>query len=503
MKSFKYLFVCGALLFSCQKDSSTEFAQETEGISLQEAKTFFENHFEKTTERGKLEIIPKWETFEQIVYEKENLAYVKVVINKHEALNTEILFSKEQGELTSQILLLNTENEENAGVGVMDIKGNWEALGFMEDGKFQMATFEKEEEAPSVSEWRSAHYSENYSEFVYNQLRKPDVCSICGNAIYILSSPEQWINRLEKDRKNKYSADKDLCDQCQKVIQLSEVVVVAPNKKKYPGISYGQFTFMSRGASMTHLNTDMLFRLMVRKMHTQGSGKENAPAPSLNDNIVTIRDNFTPDTPPCAKAILKELPNLNNDIAKLLKETFESNEKYDIIFVKGDSLEMKNIDGTTSGFQKIDGKRVATIALNPSILKTATKEYILVTMYHEVIHAYLNFEKEKLGTAEFEKKYPNIYIHHTQGIYNGKPYSRLQFLIDNPRKTSNHHFKFEAYINKLSEAIRTFNPNISPLIANSMAKAGIIRPSDLFDWEVQLNKNEREANAQSKGTKCN
>lgn len=197
----------------------------------------------------------------------------------------------------------------------------------------------------------------------------------------------------------------------------------------------------------------------------------------------------------CAKKLIKLLPNLKNDIASILKETFDDKAKVDIVFLDKDSL------GNIDGFTEIKTTTLIEITLNSQILEKATEEYILTTMYHEVIHAFLNIQKSKLGNVEFEKKYPNIYIHNTLGIYNGKAYSKTQFLIHSPINKGDH-FKFERYINMLTESILSYNPKIPRETAQSMAKVGIIRPQELFDWEIQLNQNEREANQFSQGKKC-
>lgn len=116
-------------------------------------------------------------------------------------------------------------------------------------------------------------------------------------------------------------------------------------------------------------------------------------------------------------------------------------------------------------------------------------------MYHEMLHAFL-WKEQRVLEGEFEKKYPNVYIHNIQGIHKGKAYSKSQFIINSG------HFKFEPYINKLADAIISFNPKFPRETALVMAKTGIIRPTELYDWEIQLNQNEREGNSQSQGQKC-
>ncbi|MDO4782276.1 MAG: hypothetical protein Q4A09_03545 [Capnocytophaga felis] len=239
------------------------------------------------------------------------------------------------------------------------------------------------------------------------------------------------------------------------------------------------------------------------------SMRHSSPALPASPPEVNPREIFPYlDKYPCAGELVKQLPSLNNDIAKLVQQTFQDRmgkkEQYDIAFFADETMS-ENLDGLCEMKYKSKGGDTLRfeITLNGKMLKTATKEYILGTMYHEVLHAYLDVERERLGKTKFENKYPNVYIHYMTGMYKGKAYSKTQFLLDNPIKTDNHHFKFASFISKIADAIGSYNPKISREIAYAIARTGIVRHSEMFIWEQRLNQNEREGNSESQGTKCN
>jgi hypothetical protein len=79
------------------------------------------------------------------------------------------------------------------------------------------------------------------------------------------------------------------------------------------------------------------------------------------------------------------------------------------------------------------------------------------------------------------------------GFGNGVAYDKFEFIDDK-------HLNFAPFIDRLVDAIHSFNPNIPLNTAKAMAKTGIVK--NVFDWEVKLNQNEREGNNDRKGTKC-
>ena len=209
----------------------------------------------------------------------------------------------------------------------------------------------------------------------------------------------------------------------------------------------------------------------------------------------------------CAKELLKQVPNLDNDIAKILRETFDTNDCFNITFVQ-ESLK-DDTDGNTKYIYVSDKKDVIDIqiTLNSKMLNTATNEYILATIYHEVLHAYFNVELAKLDfdNKKFEQKYPGAIIHNATGLYTYKernvtksvPYSKIEFVTEKKG-----HLQLVPFIDKLAKAIQSYNSNIPTDVAKAIARMGIVRGKDMLDWEIAYNINERTGNNNRKGTKC-
>ncbi|HAY3534491.1 hypothetical protein [Elizabethkingia anophelis] len=202
---------------------------------------------------------------------------------------------------------------------------------------------------------------------------------------------------------------------------------------------------------------------------------------------------------PCAYALAQELPNLNNELADALKKIFKNSDKFDITF-KAKTGMPPSKDGETSAPPRKDLDRFfATISLNSDMLQNATKEYILVTMYHEVIHAYLSYELTRLGQTGFENAYPKLGFVYDKNA-NGD--------ITRIYVTEKDHLEFGQFIDTLENIITSYNsansPNskMSTETARAMAKYGI---TALTSDEKKLNDREQGLNktlGQQQGTKC-
>lgn len=491
-RKIQSLVIVGLLLviaIACQREERETL--ESKGISLEQAKAFFEKQETEKENNGiDFKITPKWETFKEEKQEDDiNFASVEVFVNDDTDTKAQAFFSKKEKEIQLKLYFTSNEKDNTQWIVITDANGLFQEA-FIQKSKSSLfekkykrrvvVTIGSDPEMPGVgTDDPNIEMVDQYGMTIPSSKR------------YLYAYKLQGIEDTEMNI-IKGVLNKRILDE--KVTQLPEVVLNYYYKPKHDiqnSLNLASirtfFISQSRGINdFIHLE-----RKKDRSRNTWSGGASPKPR-EIIDNL----------TNPCAKDLLKQLPNLKNDIAKLLRETFQTNDKYDIVFTEDNNLIGQNIDGTASGFKEIGRKKVATIALNPDILKTATKEYILVTMYHEAIHTYLNFERERLGKVDFEKRYPNIYMHHTQGIYNGKAYSKLQFLVHNPRNKEDHHFKFEKYINRLTNSILSFNPKMSRETAQAMAKVGIIRESELFDWEKQLNQNEREGK-NHQGEKCN
>jgi hypothetical protein len=131
-----------------------------------------------------------------------------------------------------------------------------------------------------------------------------------------------------------------------------------------------------------------------------GGGNEN----SNQDITIDQLQNY-----PCAHSIAQQLPNLNNSIASNMRQIFQNNTKYNITFRAKSGL--GTTDGETFATYSTEFDTFnAVINLNDEVLLNATKEYILVTMYHEVLHAFLKYQLYKLGNTEFQAQYPGVTV---------------------------------------------------------------------------------------------
>ncbi|WP_275141004.1 hypothetical protein [Elizabethkingia meningoseptica] len=227
-----------------------------------------------------------------------------------------------------------------------------------------------------------------------------------------------------------------------------------------------------------------------------GDGGDYNPNPEAVDKIDVedLKDY------PCAYAIAQELPNLKNDLGTVLNKIFKNSDKYNIKF-KTFTPTPKNEkdDGFIKSVPIREGDKFnSTIFLNEDVLRNATKEYILVTMYHEVVHAYLNYQLHTMGQEKFSLQYPGLTVYKTETYYDsvGKEFRVNSFVyIDG-------HAEAGYYLDTLEQIIREYNPSISIETAKALAKAGIVT---LTINEKKINDRERGIDktlGQQEGMKC-
>jgi hypothetical protein len=205
--------------------------------------------------------------------------------------------------------------------------------------------------------------------------------------------------------------------------------------------------------------------------------------PAVNKDIIDSLRGY-----PCAQDLLRKLPNLRTQIAILIKNTFAVNDNINITFKVNSSLAGTTVDGRTippTAF--VPGiTDEETVELNPDILKNASKEYILVTLYHEALHAYFNKMKNQLSPTEFTNRFGNISVNGGRTLFTE---------VDG-------HFEMAAsnYLNGLRDVIRTFNPNYDIGRAYILAQAGIVQ---LSPSNKTINEQERDTTKPGfTGTKC-
>ncbi|KUG12259.1 MULTISPECIES: hypothetical protein [Elizabethkingia] len=230
-----------------------------------------------------------------------------------------------------------------------------------------------------------------------------------------------------------------------------------------------------------------------------GGGNGNGEDISLPEKVDKI-DITELKTYPCAFAIAQELPNLKNDLGTVLNKIFKNSDKYDIKF-KTFTPTPKNEkdDGFIQSASIKEGDKFnSTIFLNEEVLKNATKEYILVTMYHEVVHAYLNYQLHTMGQEKFSLQYPALVVYKTETYYDavGKEFRVSSFVYRDGHSEAGY------YIDTLEKIVKDYNPNIPTETARIIAKAGIV---SLTKTESDINKRERGIDktlGQQEGIKC-
>lgn len=191
---------------------------------------------------------------------------------------------------------------------------------------------------------------------------------------------------------------------------------------------------------------------------------------------------------PCAQALLRELPDLNTDLAALIKKTFGTNANIDLRFSVDNTLKNTATDGKFDGLAGTSPNNGAIykILLNPDVLSKSTKEYILATMYHEALHAYIAYAQSTLSADVFAATFGSL-------DFNG---GRTLF------REVNGHFELAAnnYMNGIRDAILAFNPNYDKGRAYSLAQGGIVQ---LSAGTKAINDQERDTTKPGYiGTKC-
>jgi hypothetical protein len=112
------------------------------------------------------------------------------------------------------------------------------------------------------------------------------------------------------------------------------------------------------------------------------------PPPVPAPNILMIFNNVID---PCLRAQVETSisEKFNSKIPRIVNSAFRTNEIFDVDIVDVDFLPSDQMGGATLS-QSEDYCR-ATIELNANILRNSSKEYILATVYHELLHAYLDY----------------------------------------------------------------------------------------------------------------
>ncbi|HCD9233221.1 TPA: hypothetical protein NEG48_000175 [Elizabethkingia anophelis] len=221
-----------------------------------------------------------------------------------------------------------------------------------------------------------------------------------------------------------------------------------------------------------------------------GGGGSGTSTPNSNQEIINNLKDF-----PCAQKLLQDLKtDLNNDLAKLIVNALGDDNKSVQVNFFGEEFDDSQLNGQTRRVDKIGDKIMKfDIALSKDMLQNATQEYVLATMYHEFVHAYLGYQFKTLGADVYHAKYPYIESYIVGGV------TKFKF------KTGDHQ-AFTPFINMITDALRIYNPNIPSKVATALAMQGLIDEESpnpyLPDGADLINQQERKSDKYSQGTKC-
>lgn len=205
--------------------------------------------------------------------------------------------------------------------------------------------------------------------------------------------------------------------------------------------------------------------------NNEGYIEDEVQEPLSNQDIIDSLRGY-----PCAQEILRQLPSITEEVDSLIQKIFGINDDINLKFSIDNSLDQNSpVDGT-EGSKPGEDYFFGFIKLNPWVLKNATKEYILTTLLHESIHAYIDYWKYKLNagiidTSEFKNRFPIFY-----------EYNRI--LSDN--EIAQHNEMANNYINTMKEAINCYNLNSSDVGAEALAWGGLQHTTS---WKLRSDTN--------------
>lgn len=505
--------MAGLFLANCQRDDAPEVLPQEEPVpavdpqavvSLDEAKSLFEasenqKRMTNSVSRRKypfIELETDWRYFEQMK-DLEEMPYAKVPVRiSRTELNGEVLFLKKDGKTKQYLFLTQIDSIMtdrriiNADFYLLDTKGVFLSAYRMTDGVITHKIVPKRK--------GSYRFIDNNESSTTAQ--KP-ICRSCPSII----APLPPFMDDEGDGDNpKERGEGEGGGYNYFVLEPVTVYGRFPRKSRYnsdfPHYTYYDYSPYNYGDFYDDRDREdrriALQELRERRRAIGGGGsssnigagmakeEEKKEEKKQDKREDTIKDSLTNR---CAKALLDQAPNLNNDIAKILRETFGTNNKYNITVTE------KPLSGMSgySSFPEVKQNSIeAIIYLNSNMLGTVTQEYVLVTIYHEVIHVFLNAEHAKLGETVFNQKYPSV-TYQDYPVGNGQQTRRYKLRTD--------HSRFDAFLEKLAQSIISFNPNFTLERARAIAKEGIVE--DFFISPTDATFIQEQKNG-TNGTKC-
>jgi hypothetical protein len=112
-------------------------------------------------------------------------------------------------------------------------------------------------------------------------------------------------------------------------------------------------------------------------------------------------------------------------------------------------------------------------------------------MYHEVVHAFLDYEKFRLGDTPFQEQYPGVIVGYDY-TPDGTIVNRYTYI--------NGHQQLIPFLTTLQNILSSYNPNLPNDVIVAMARTGITTTTQ---EQKQLNSNEKNTTLGNyTGTKC-
>ena len=504
------LALVGLFLTNCQRDDAPEVLPQEEPVpavdpqavvSLDEAKSLFEasenqKRMTNSVSRRKypfIELETDWRYFEQMK-DLEEMPYAKVPVRiSRTELNGEVLFLKKDGKTKQYLFLTQIDSITadrriiNADFYLLDTKGVFLSAYRMTDGVITHKIVPKRK--------GSYRFIDNNESSTTAQ--KP-ICRSCPSIIAPLPPFMDDEGDGDKPKGGGGGGGNNYF-----VLEPVTVYGRFPRKSRYnsdfPHYTYYDYSPYNYGDFYDDRDREdrriALQELRERRRSIGGGGsssnigagmakeEEKKEEKKQDKREDTIKDSLTN---PCAKALLAQAPNLNNDIAKLMRNTFGTSDKFNI------TVSNKYLIGATGSYngQKYGDVINCDIFLDDNMLKTATQEYILVTLYHEVLHAFFDVERNRLGEEEFKQKYLSVRETYLP-IGNGNQERRYLLMND--------HSKFNSFIETLAQSILSFNRSFPLEKARALAKEGIVEKYMLSSTEENFINEQKGGNG---GSKC-
>ena len=517
------LALVGLFLTNCQRDDAPEVLPQEEPVpavdpqavvSLDEAKSLFEasenqKRMTNSVSRRKypfIELETDWRYFEQMK-DLEEMPYAKVPVRiSRTEVNGEVLFLKKDGKTKQYLFLTQIDSIMtdrriiNADFYLLDTKGVFLSAYRMTDGVITHKIVPKRK--------GSYRFIDNNESSTTAQ--KP-ICRSCPSII----APLPPFMDDEGDGDNpKERGEGEGGGYNYFVLEPVTVYGRFPRKSRYnsdfPHYTYYDYSPYNYGDFYDDRDREdrriSLQEIRERRRAIGGGGsssnigaglakeEEKKEEKKQDKREDTIKDSLTNR---CAKALLAQAPNLNNDIAKILRETFGTNDRFNItVHNKSFATDPKHKKDVayTETIGRVDSYNkdilICDIYLNDDIISKASQEYILGTIYHEVVHAFLNTESLSLGKESFNKKYP--FVKEQYLSIGGEQVRRYVFLDS--------HERFAPFIDNLARGILSLpNTKVSMEEAIALAKAGVVENKSLSSTEIYL---DGEFKSGRKGITC-